>query len=188
MKTYIISLIILISGISFAQVTIGKSSPYTATNTTVSLEFGNAAGGARGIVLPWVTAAANVISAVPGTLIFDSNDQKVKFGTSATSDATTVASWTDLSAGAYTPATANIPDSNAENSSAKTLIGGNPATDTTPGILVLGDANKAMILPRVNSYTDIVNPTAEMIVYVTGTTPQQLAVYNGREWSFWTKP
>jgi hypothetical protein len=40
----------------------------------------------------------------------------------------------------------------------------------------------------VNLYTDIVNPTAGMMVYVTGTTPQQLAVYNGREWSFWTKP
>ena len=188
MKTYIVSLVILISGISFGQVTIGKSSPYTPANATVSLEFGNASGGARGIDLPWVTAAANVASAVPGTLIFDSNDQKVKFGTSTTANATTVASWTDLSAGAYTPTTANVPDANAENSAAKTLIGGNPATDTTPGILVLGDANKAMVLPRVNSYTDIVNPTAGMMVYVTGTTPQQLAVYNGREWSFWTKP
>lgn len=118
----------------------------------MSLEFGNASGGARGIVLPWVAAAANVASAVPGTLIFDSNDQKVKFGTSTTANATTVASWTDLSAGAYTPTTANVTDANAENSAAKTLIGGNPATDTTPGILVLGDANKAMVLPRVNSY------------------------------------
>lgn len=186
MKTYITSLIILISTLSFGQVTIGKSSPYTAANTTVSLEFGNATGGVRGVVLPWVTSAASVTSAVPGTLIFDSNDQKVKFGTSTTANATTVASWTDLSAGAYAPTTANVPDSNTENSTAKTLIGGTPATDTTPGILVLGDVNKAMILPRVNAYTDIVNPTAGMMVYVTGT--QQLALYNGREWSFWTKP
>ena len=47
MKTYITSLIILVSNLSFAQVTIGKASPYTAANATVSLEFGNAAGGVR---------------------------------------------------------------------------------------------------------------------------------------------
>lgn len=185
MKTYITSIIISISSIASGQVTIGKSTPFTPANTTVSLEFGNATGGLRGVVLPWVTSAAGVTSAVPGTLIFDSNDQKVKFGTSTTANATSVASWSDLSAGAYAPTTANIPDTNVENSTAKTLIGGNAATDTTPGILVLGDANKAMILPRVNAYTDIVNPTAGMMVYVTGT--QQLALYNGREWSFWTK-
>lgn len=186
MKTYITSLIILVSNLSFAQVTIGKASPYTAANATVSLEFGNATGGARGIVLPWVTAATGVTSAVPGTIIFDSADQKVKFGTAATANATAVTSWGDLSAGAYAPTTPNVPDTNTENATAKTLIGGTPATDTTSGILVLGDTDKAMILPRVNSHTDIVNPTAGMMVYVTGT--QQLALYNGREWTFWTKP
>ena len=186
MKTYITSLIILVSNLSFAQVTIGKSSSFTPTNATVSLEFGNATGGARGIVLPWVTAATGVTSAVPGTIIFDSSDQKVKFGTATTANATAITSWVDLSAGAFAPVTANVPDANAENATAKTLIGGTPATDTTSGILVLGDTNKAMILPRVNSHTDIVNPTAGMMVYVTGT--QQLALYNGREWTFWTKP
>lgn len=188
MKKYIKILAVLTSGLNFAQVTIGKSSPYTPANATVSLEFGNATGGLKGIVLPWVTSAASVSSAVPGTIIFDSADQKVKFGTAATANATAVTSWTDLSAGAFRPVTANIPDTDTENTAAKVLIGGTPATDTTPGILVLGDTNKAMILPRVNSYTDIVNPTAGMMVYITGTTPQQLALYNGREWSFWTKP
>lgn len=188
MKTYITSLIILISSLSFSQVTIGKSSPYTAANLTVSLEFGNASGGTKGIVLPWVTSAANVTSAVPGTLIFDSADQKVKFGTSTTANATAITGWIDLSSGAYAPVVANVPDANTENSTARVMIGGTPASDTTPGILVLGDANKAMILPRVNSHKDIVNPSAGMMVYVTGTTPQQLALYNGREWSFWTKP
>ena len=72
MKTYITSLIILVSNLSFAQVTIGKASPYTAANATVSLEFGNATGGVRGIVLPWVTAAANVTSAVPGGSVLPS--------------------------------------------------------------------------------------------------------------------
>lgn len=189
MKTYITPLFVIFSMCLSGQVTIGKTTPSNApANATVSIEFGNATGGARGIVLPWVTSAASVTSAVPGTIIFDSADQKVKFGTSTTANATTVASWTDLTAGTYAPTTSSVPDTNTEKSTAKTLIGGNPATDTTPGILVLGDTNKAMILPRVNSYTDIISPSAGMMVYITGTTPQQLAFFNGREWSFWTKP
>ncbi len=188
MKTYITSLLILISSIALGQVTIGKTTNSSVpANATVSLEFGNATGGVKGIVLPWVTSAASVASPVPGTLIFDSTDQKVKFGTSTTANATTVASWGDLSAGAYAPTTANVPDADAENTTAKALIGGTPSTDTTSGILVLGDVNKAMILPRVAAYTDIVNPSAGMMVYITGTTPNQLAFFNGREWSFWTK-
>lgn len=189
MKTYTTILSLLISSIIFGQVTIGKTTNSSVpANTTVSIEFGNATGGVRGIALPWVTSAASVTTPVPGTLIFDSTDQKVKFGTSTTANATAVASWGDLSDGAYAPTVANVPDTNAENATAKALIGGVPASDTTSGILVLGDVNKAMILPRVAAYTDIVNPSAGMMVYVTGTTPNQLAFFNGREWSFWTKP
>lgn len=192
MKTYITFLSVLTSIIAFGQVTIGKTNPSIApANATVSLEFGNAtnAGGTRqkGIVLPWVTSSAGVTTPVPGTLIFDSADQKIKYGTAATQNATAITGWVDLSAGAYAPSVANVPDANTENTNAKALIGGVPATDTTSGILVLGDTNKAMILPRVNAYTDIVNPSAGMMVYVTGTTPNQLAFFNGREWSFWTK-
>lgn len=188
MKRYIKILSLLISGIMLGQVTIGKTTNASApANATVSLEFGNATGGIKGIVLPWVTSAAVVTTPVPGTLIFDSTDQKVKFGTATTSNATSITGWGDLSAGTYAPAIANVPDANAEITTAKALIGGVPATDATSGILVLGDTNKAMILPRVNSYTDIVNPSAGMMVLVTGLTPPQLALFNGREWSFWTK-
>ena len=173
---------------TFGQVTIGKTTPSNEpANATVSLEFGNATGGLKGIVLPWVTSAASVTTPVPGTLIFDSADQKVKFGTAVAANATAITGWVDLSAGAYPAAVANVPDTNAENANAKALIGGNPTTNETSGILVLGDANKAMILPRVNSYRDIVNPSAGMMVYITGTTPKQLAFFNGREWSFWTR-
>ena len=64
------------------------------------------------------------------------------------------------------------------------LIGGDPSTDTTPGILVLADTNKAMVLPKVASpHLNIVNPSPGMIVY--DTTKKQLAVFNGTVWSFW---
>lgn len=188
MKTFITIAIISISSLTFGQVTVGKTTPsIEPANATVSLEFGNATGGLKGIVLPWVTSAASITTPVPGTLIFDSTDQKVKYGTAVTANATTVTRWVDLSAGTYPPVVASLPDSNVENTNAKALIGGNPTTDATSGILVLGDANKAMILPRVNSHIDIVNPSAGMMVYITGTTPKQLGFFNGREWSFWTR-
>jgi hypothetical protein len=181
MKIYIVPVLTLVSGIFFGQVTIGKTINDSApANASVSLELGNPTGGARGIVLPWVTSEASVVGPVAGTIIFDAAPtvQKVKYRNAS--------AWVDLSAGALTPTTPSVADANDEISTAKTLIGGNALTDTTPGILVLGDTNKAMILPRVSSHADIVNPSAGMMVFVT--TTNQLALYNGREWSFWTKP
>jgi len=188
MNKYIITLCLLISGHIFSQVTVGKSTATTAPATvSVVIEFGDATGGLRGIVLPWVTATSDVTGAVPGTLVFDTSatQQKVKFARANVANSTTVFEWFDLSNGAFLPNPVISPDAGTDISTAKTLIGGTPSSDTTSGILVLGDTDKAMVLPRVNSYTDIVNPSAGMMVYVTGTTPQQLAVYNGKEWSFW---
>ena len=188
MNKYIITLCLLISGQIFSQITVGKSAATSAPATvSVSVEFGDATGGLRGIVLPWVTATGNVTGAVPGTLVFDSSStqQKVKFARANVANSTTVFEWFDLSNGASLPNPVIAPDAGTDVPTAKTLIGGNASSDTTPGILVLGDINKAMVLPRVNSYADIVNPSPGMVVYVTGTTPQQLAVFNGSEWSFW---
>jgi hypothetical protein len=197
MKKYIAIFAIIISGVMKSQVTIGKTENASApVNTSVSLELGNATGGNRGLVLPWVSSASAVVGSpatVPapalGTLIFDSSDQKVKYRRIV--GGTTV--WEDLSVGAQTPVSASLPDAIAENPASRVLIGGTPATDATRGVLVLADTNKAMILPRVSSVADIVNPSAGMMVYVTGTSngtgvnANQLAVFNGREWTFWAK-
>jgi len=189
MKTYILTLTIVLSGYSSAQITIGKTiSENVPANASVSIELGNPTGGNKGIILPWVTSETAVINTnpVPGTIIFDSGTQKIKYSVSSVPNATAITGWNDLSNGALPPTVPNVADANTEQSSAKVLIGGDPATDSTPGILVLGDTDKAMILPRVASHNDIVNPSAGMMVYVTSTS--QLAVYNGREWSFWGKP
>nr|WP_314498531.1 FISUMP domain-containing protein [uncultured Chryseobacterium sp.] len=194
MNKYIITLCLLVSGHIFSQITIGKSSATLApASATVSIEFGDATGGARGIVLPWATSEAVVNGTNPapitGTLFFDSAAKKVKLGRSVTADATAISQYLDLSAGALIPAVGvGVADINDEVSTAKVIVSVTPAIATaniTNGILVLADTNKAMVLPRVNSYADIVNPSAGMMVFVTGTTPQQLAVFNGREWSFW---
>lgn len=190
MKKYSIVIFSIVSGVFYSQVTIGKTTLSSQpSNTSVSIEFGNATGGNKGIVLPWVTSAAAVVSAATpalGTIIFDSNDQKIKCRRIISGTTT----WDDLSVGALTPTTAFTPDTNLENNAAKVLVGGNPVTDTTPGVLVLGATDKAMVLPRVTSIADIASPSAGMMVFLTGTTTapiNQLAVFNGREWSFWSK-
>jgi len=194
MNKYIITLCLLVSGQIFSQITVGKSAATSApASAFVSIEFGDATGGSRGIVLPWLTSEAAVSGTTPapitGTLFFDSAAKKIKLASSTTSGATAVNQYIDFSAGAAIPAAGvGVADTNNEISTAKTVVSISAATaaaNTTNGILVLADTDKAMVLPRVNSYADIVNPSPGMMVYVTGTTPNQLAVFNGSEWSFW---
>lgn len=160
--------------------------PATANNF-VSLEFGNATGGNKGVILPWVTAELPLASTVPGTLIFDSATQKVKMAVASTANAAQSTGWKDFTGAAEVPPTFfKNPAGLTERMEAKAIIGA--AASSTNGIFVLETPNpatepKAMILPRVNSYTDIVNPSAGMIVYITSTST--LAVFNGKEWSFW---
>ena len=78
----------------------------------------------------------------------------------------------------------NIQTSKTEKTNAKTVIGADGASNTTPGILVLSDTDKAMILPKVASpHLKIINPAPGMMVY--DTTAKQLAIYNGKSWTFW---
>ena len=158
---------------AFSQVAIGKAS---ITNTSVSLEFGNEN---RGIVLPWVESEAKVTTTgvVDGTLIYDTSDHKVKLRAASV--------WKDLSVDATGVADdISIQDTKTDKPSAKVVIGADGATNTTPGILVLSDSDKAMILPKVASpHLNIMKPAAGMIVY--DTVSRQLAVYNGKVWSFW---
>ena len=166
-KTFII-LFSILATCAFSQVAIGKP---TVTNTSVSLEFGSEN---RGLLLPWVTSAASVTGAVDGTIIYDITDKKVKY--------LKAGSWFDLSDTGAVNTT--LQDSLTEKSTAKAAIGKDGATDTTPGILVLTDSDKAMILPKVASpHLNIINPSAGMLVY--DTTAKQLAVFNGTVWSFW---
>ena len=193
MKKYSIAILSIVSGLFYSQITIGKTAPSSLpSNTSVSIEFGNATGGNKGIVLPWVSQTSLVAGVVPGTIVFDSRatEQKIYFAKAATPNSTVVSQWVDLSVGALTPTPAFTSDANDENTAAKVLIGGNSLTDSTPGVLVLGDINKAMVLPRVSSIADIVSPSAGMMVFLTGTPSapiNQLAVFNGKEWSFWAK-
>lgn len=171
MRDILITLfMVVVATAANAQIAIGKES---VTNSSVSLEFGD---GNKGLLLPWVNSANAVTGAVDGTLIFDTADKKVKYRRNNT--------WFDLSRDNSGVVDTGLQTPLNENLNAKVAIGVNGATDTTPGILVLTDTNKAMILPKVSlPQNNIINPSPGMMVY--DPTAKQLAVYNGNVWSFW---
>ena len=173
MKNIVATLTLFFATAISAQVAIGKTS---ISSPAVSLEFYDNADNTRGIILPWVTSTAAVTGAVNGTIVYNTADRKVyvKYASG----------WRDLSVDTTGTVTTTLQDALSDLETAKVLIGGNPDTDTTPGILVLADTDKAMVLPKVASpHLNIVNPAAGMMVY--DTTSKQLAVFNGTVWSFW---
>ena len=178
MKNIVATLSLLFAATLSAQVAIGKTS---ISSPAVSLEFYDNADNTRGIILPWVTSTAAVTGAVNGTLVYNIADRKiyVKYASG----------WKDLSVDAtgttVDPITSvdglTLQNSLNDLNTAKVSIG---TPTSTPGILVLEDTNKAMILPKVASpHLNIVNPSPGMMVY--DTTKKQLAVFNGTVWSFW---
>ncbi|GGP06680.1 hypothetical protein GCM10010992_27560 [Cloacibacterium rupense] len=189
-KTFIL-LLSTFSSIVFSQVAIGKLeitklSDNLTPNPDISLEFGTDTIEKRGIVLPWVTGTTNTSpfisgytgadTVVDGTIVYDISDYKVKYKKAGT--------WFDLSVDTNGNANTTLQDSKPELPTAKAAIGTNGDTDTTPGILVLTDSDKAMVLPKVAlPHLNIKNPTAGMLVY--DTVNRQLAVFNGTNWSFW---
>lgn len=192
MKKNIIILFLTINAFAQAQVAIGKPS---VTNASVSLEFYDNADNAKGMLLPYVSTVAGtpdasykgLTSPVDGTLVFDVSDDKVKYRKNGAWFDLTVKGRTDVIPGITNASPDLSPQSSTtmeDGASAKAVIGANGATDTTPGILVLSDTNKAMVLPKVNNpHTTIQNPSAGMIVYDTN--KRLLCVFNGTVWTFW---
>ena len=175
MKNIFTILFALLSVSVFSQVAIGKAS---VASPSVSLDFGT---GNRGMVLPWVTSTAAVTGVVNGTMVYDLTDKKVKVKYNA--------AWKDLSVNTQgttvDPLTSVdgvlIQNSATENTLAKSAIG---TLTATPGLLVLEDTTKAMVLPKIAiPHLNIINPAPGMIVYDTFN--KQLAVFNGFVWSFW---
>lgn len=177
MKNIIIAIALVFISIStHAQIAIGGKQ--TITNNSVSLEFDNTEN--RGLILPYVETKTGITE--NGTIIYDVTDHKVKYLKEGTT-------WINLSEDDATAATVGVADisiqtTKAEKTNAKTAIGANGTTDNTDGILVFTAADKAMILPKVASpHLTIINPAPGMMVY--DITKRQLAVYNGKVWSFW---
>lgn len=159
-----------------AQIAIGKAS---VSNVSVSLEFGNLE--KRGLILPYVENKSGITA--EGTLIYDVTDHKVKYLKDN-------GVWQNLSGDDGTASTIGVANlsiqgmDKTENSNARTVIGANGGASSTNGLLVLSDTNRAMVLPKVASpHLNIISPAPGMMVY--DTTARQLAIYNGKSWSFW---
>ncbi|MBS1572657.1 MAG: hypothetical protein JST62_09710 [Bacteroidetes bacterium] len=184
----------------------------TVTNPSISLEFYDGADNKKGLILPWTSTVANQPTAYNtttkagyqgmqgtienGTIIFDLSDKQVKYRKDGAWSSLTAASFplsyrdtsnatvTVNSTADFLVVDSSLQDNAKENATAKAVIGANANTDTTNGILVLSDNNRAMVLPKVASpHLNIKNPTPGMMAY--DTVKRQLAVYNGTIWSFW---
>lgn len=193
-KSLNILLVLCATQLMFAQIAIGKAAisniPLTTTpNPNISLEFGDyVAGQGKGIVLPWATSTTAVTNSVNGTLLFDTFDKivKLKNGTNSyfnlsRNETTTVGTTPNFD-------TTGVVNTTLQNNlddlpDAKVNIGATNNTNT-PGILVLESSSQAMILPKLPSpHLNIINPEPGTIAYDTIT--KQLAVFNGKVWSFW---
>jgi len=173
MKKITTTTIILFAAIAVqSQVAIDKAN---VTNGSVSLEFGDTEN--KGIILPYVTSKSGITE--NGTIIYDASDFKIKY----LKDTNT---WFDLSVDPTGTADLSIQgsDKTEQPGSKVTIYSTASADDALQGILVLGDTDKAMILPKVASpHLNIINPSAGMMAY--DTVKKQLAVYNGKVWTFW---
>ncbi len=174
MRQLIIIFSLLSSTLMYTQVAIGKS---TVSGADTILDFGT--DNNKGIILPWVGSLVN--NSVAGTLYFDTIDSKVKCITDS--------GILDLSIkGTEIPFDASRNDYGKFTENSGTINGGvfGEESSTTPGILVLESGNdnpKAMVLPKVSSYSNVGAPEPGTIVY--DSTAKMLCVYDGEQWAFW---
>lgn len=181
MKNIIFLLIVTISNIVFSQVIIGDNVGTASNKTSVLLEFSQSQ--RKGIILPYLTDVSEVNT--PGSIFL-----RVSNPTTAPIAKIVYYDY-DRNFRDLTPEASGIagklklgiqPIAN-ERSNSKVVIGNE--TSTANGILVLESTTKAMVLPRVPSYKDIVNPAPGMMV-LTGVGEKTIAFFNGSQWSFWS--
>ena len=171
---YIIILSSLGSSV-FGQVAMGKQS---INGAATILDFDNAAGNTKGIILPAVENNNNALAATitdnNGTFLFDKSDQKVKMYENSI--------WVNLSdKGSITSALASNTNTSVENG--KGVIIGSDTT-SAKGILVLENDTKSMILPKIaNPHTNVKSPYPGMMCY--DTTSKTLALFDGTNWNYW---
>lgn len=175
-KLLVLSVLFFTVNIVFSQVIFGNSVGTAADKTSVLMEFAKTEN--RGLILPYVTDKSGTFA--PGSIILNAttaNAAKVEFYDGA--------NWNDLSFN-----TANISSFLGmqpvakENPDAKVIVGND--ISSADGIMVLESATKAMVLPTVNSYSDIVDPAPGMMVLQNNGTEKVLAFYNGSKWTFLT--
>ncbi len=138
----------------------------------------------KGISLPKINNTDLNSISVPGTLFFDTADSKVKV-VSENDGASMVfidLSVKDVDASDMFDLTEHGYNNYKEVDNQKGTVIGTESTAPV-GVLVLESSSSAMVLPTVNSYTDIPSPEPGMIAY--DKTRKNFIVYNGDVWTFW---
>ena len=175
MKKILLGMILIFGENLSAQVIFGDTTGTATNKTSVLMEFANTNN--RGLILPYVTDKTAITT--PGSIIMDASTPtaaKVKYynGTA----------WVDLCVQpANISSYLSIQPTSKENANAKVIVGS--STSSADGILVLESATKAMVLPVVTDYQNIVNPAPGTMVMTNNNGIKSLAVYNGSQWSFW---
>lgn len=158
-----------------AQVIINGSSSAAGSVSSPSVLMEFQAGINKGIILPWNTSKPS--SPSNGTFILNTVNRQVEVFENNT--------WRNLSADASTanPIDMTLQSSPyTENTAAKSIVGAQ--NTTASGIMVLESANKALVLPKVESpHLNIINPAPGMMVF--DPVKELLCVYNGTQWSYW---
>lgn len=176
MKKILSVLLFTICKLSFSQVIIGDNVGTATDKTSVLLEFSSTQN--KGIILPYITDKTGLNT--PGSMILNATTPtaaKVEYYNGTT--------WVDLSIQtANVSSYLGIQPTAKENTNAKVVIGAN--TSAADGILVLESTTKAMVLPTVSSYKNIINPAPGMMVLLNNGGIKTLAFYNGNMWSFWS--
>ena len=168
MKKIVIILALISFGFSFAQVAIGKSS----IDGDGILDFASNLN--QGIILPRVTSLPSTVT--PGTLLFDTTDNTIKFRNNSSWVVLTGTTALDNGASnvSYLTNTAEIGNG--------VIIGAN--TSSATGVLVLESADKALILPKLeNPELNILSPEPGTICYDTA--KNAVAIFNGNVWTYY---
>ncbi|MDR7806782.1 hypothetical protein RIU64_01690 [Riemerella anatipestifer] len=184
MKKLIYTIAVVSCSYLGAQVNIGSGSLNTgSTESSVLLEFNNLE--KKGVILPWVNSVseanlADNTASPNGTFVLDRNDKYVKAKINNT--------WQNLNylAGNANSIPVNTSDTNKTEKEDARVIIGSPDSNAK-GVLVLESTTKALVLPKFRDvHKSIVDPAPGMVVFDDTPGKEQVCVYNGTEWSFWT--
>ena len=159
---------LFISNFCLAQVGIEK----TTVEGSGILDF--PLGTTKGIILPNVTNSVNIIPVTRGTIVYDLTTKNAQYYDGA---------WKTLNI-LSTPGIAPtiLPGNDLPLTKLGVIIG--QQTSSAEGVLILESQSKALILPKVeNPATNVKSPVAGMMVY--DPTKKIMAVYNGKDWTFW---
>ncbi|MBB6369640.1 hypothetical protein [Chryseobacterium shigense] len=157
-----------------AQIGVNKSS---VNGTSTILDFEDSPSNTKGLILPAPDNLSAALSGTPsnnnGTFLFDKSDKKVKVYENN--------AWKALSDEGNSSGIMN--NTTAEHTSTQGIIMGAPSSSAY-GVLVLESANKAMILPKIQTpHQTVKSPYPGMICY--DTVSKTIAIFDGAVWNYW---